>query len=85
MLSSKQPYGIDSVPVPIYRWSPALSEDSEAPQITAREAGEVGRVGIHLYHLPPGWATARGGLAGFSCALPALPEPGSPGKCLCPT
>lgn len=54
MLSSKQPYGIDTVLIPIYRGSPALSEDSEdsedseAPEITACEVG-------------------RGAAGGFTC------------------
>lgn len=36
MSSSKQPYGVDTVVIPIYRWSPALSRDSDVPKITQK-------------------------------------------------
>lgn len=49
MSSSKQPYGVDTVVIPICRWSPALSRDSDVPK--NHTENEADSLGIHLYHL----------------------------------
>lgn len=74
MSSSKQPYGEETMVIPICRWSPALNKD--------RSRYEVDSLGIPLYHLPPEvGCSLRAVLMGFSCALA---EPGSSVHCLCP-
>lgn len=53
MSSSKQPYGEETMVIPIYGWSPALDKDSNVPENTLR-SGQLGDSPV-----PP---ASRGGL-----------------------
>lgn len=57
MSPSKQPYGVDTVVIPIYRWSPTLNKDSNVPR---SRRYDVDSLGMHLSTCLPKWAVASG-------------------------